>query len=59
MDYKELSNKAISEIALKLCWDSFSDKDQQNFLNQAKDIWNKKILDLALESVEEVEKYYK
>lgn len=59
MDYNELESKAIFEIAKDICWDSFSDKDQEEFLQQAKEIWDQKIFDMALDTVSEVEENYR
>lgn len=59
MDYQELADKAILEIAQKICWDDIAYQQQEDYLNQAKEIWNRKILNLVSESVSETEKYYK
>jgi hypothetical protein len=59
MDYQDLASKAVFEIAQQLCWDSMSYQKQAEFLDQAKEIWNKKILSLVVESVNEVEENYR
>ena len=59
MNYEELYDKVIFDMAYQICWDSISDDQRKEYLKQAEKVWNKKIQNIAVKCAEDAEKYCK